>query len=133
MMKPQGACHSTVADARDRRPSTISRSPSTQGGAPLAREEEWRLAAIASDLLALPAGPSPNFLLMDWTDQHYRAFHRLMRRRTLYAEMVASAARVELNRSDLCKGIRSCSIISVPGSAVTKRASGVSSGILVHQ
>ena len=34
---------------------------------------------------------------MDWTDQHYRAFHRLMRRRTLYAEMVASAARVELN------------------------------------
>jgi hypothetical protein len=36
--------------------------------------------------------------------------------------MVASAARVELNRSDLCKGIRSCSIISVPGSAVTKRA-----------
>jgi hypothetical protein len=50
----------------------------------------------------------------------------------LYAEMVASAARVELNRSDLCKGIRSCSIILVPGSAVTKRASGVSSGILVH-
>ena len=40
--------------------------------------------------------------MMDWTDQHYRASHRLMRRRTLYAEMVASAARVELNRSDLC-------------------------------
>ena len=47
--------------------------------------------------------------------------------------MVASAARVEPNRSDLCKRIRSSSIISVPGSAVTKRASGVSSGILVHR
>jgi hypothetical protein len=47
--------------------------------------------------------------------------------------MVASAARAEINRSDLCKRIRSCSIISVPGSAVTKRASGVSSGILVHE
>src|SRR5216683_2540818 len=47
--------------------------------------------------------------------------------------MVASAALGELNRSDLCKGTRSCSIISVPRSAVTKRASGVSSGILVHQ
>jgi hypothetical protein len=47
--------------------------------------------------------------------------------------MVASAARVEINRSDLCKRIRSCSIISVPGSAVTKRASGASSGILVHE
>src|SRR6267142_6253972 len=46
--------------------------------------------------------------------------------------MVASAALGELNRSDLCKGTRSCSIISVPRSAVTKRASGVSSGILVH-
>jgi hypothetical protein len=57
----------------------------------------------------------------------------LMRHRTFYAEMVASAAVIELNRSNLCKGTRSCSIISVPGSAVTKRASGVSSGILVHQ
>jgi hypothetical protein len=48
-------------------------------------------------------------------------------------EMVASAARVELNRFDLCKRIRSCSIISFPGSAVTKRASRVSSGIFLHQ
>jgi hypothetical protein len=47
--------------------------------------------------------------------------------------MVASAALVEFNRSDLCKGTRSCSIISFLGSAVIKRASGVSSGILVDQ
>jgi gentisate 1,2-dioxygenase len=40
---------------------------------------------------------------------------------------------VDGNRSDLCKRIRSCSIISVPGSTVTKRASGVASGILVHR
>ena len=33
----------------------------------------------------------------------------------------------------ICEGIRSCPIISVPGSAVTKCASGVSSGILVHR
>ena len=33
----------------------------------------------------------------------------------------------------LCRSKRSCSIISVPGSAVTERASGVSSGIFVHQ
>jgi hypothetical protein len=33
----------------------------------------------------------------------------------------------------LCKGTRSCLIILVPGSGVTKRASGVSSRILVHQ
>jgi hypothetical protein len=71
--------------------------------------------------------------LMDWTDQHCRSSHRLMRCRTLHAEMVASAALVEFNRSDFCKRTRSCSIISVPGSALTKRASGVSSGILVHQ
>jgi hypothetical protein len=32
----------------------------------------------------------------------------------------------------LCKGTRSCSITSVPRSAVTKRASGVSCGMLVH-
>ena len=51
----------------------------------------------------------------------------------LYAETVASAARVKLNHSDLCKPIRSCSIISVPGSAVTKRASGVSRRMLVDQ
>ena len=57
---------------------------------------------------------------------------RVIRRRTFYAEMVASAALVEFDRSDLCKGTRSCLIISVPGGAVTKRASGVSSGILVH-
>jgi hypothetical protein len=47
--------------------------------------------------------------------------------------MVASVALVEFDRSDLCKGIRSCSIISVPGRAATKRARGVSSGILVDQ
>jgi hypothetical protein len=58
---------------------------------------------------------------------------RVIRRRPLYAEMVASAALVEFDRSDLCKGTRSCLIISVPGGAVTKCASGVSSGILVHQ
>jgi hypothetical protein len=40
---------------------------------------------------------------------------------------------VDGNGSDLCKRVRSCSIISVPGSTVTKRASGVASGILVHQ
>jgi hypothetical protein len=50
-----------------------------------------------------------------------------------YTEMVASATLVGLNRSDLCRDNRSCSNISVPGSAVTKRASGVSSGIFVHQ
>jgi hypothetical protein len=71
--------------------------------------------------------------LMDWTDQHCRSSHRLMRCRPLHAEMVASAALVEFNRSDFCKRTRSCSIISVPGSALTKRASGVSSGILVDQ
>src|SRR5258706_8306000 len=71
--------------------------------------------------------------MMDWTDRHCRASHRLMRCRALYTEMVASAALVGLNRSDLCRGDRSCSIISVPGSAVTKRASGVPSGIFVHQ
>src|SRR5713226_533824 len=71
--------------------------------------------------------------LMDWTDRHCRASHRLMRCRALYTEMVASAALVGLNRSDLCRGDRSCSIISVPGSAVTKRASGVPSGIFVHE
>ena len=49
------------------------------------------------------AVPGPNFPLMDWTDQHCPAFYRLMRRRTLYAEMVASAAVVELNCSNLCK------------------------------
>jgi len=49
------------------------------------------------------------------------------------SEMVASAALAEFNRSDFCKRTRSCSTISVPGSALTKRASGVSSGILVHQ
>jgi len=32
----------------------------------------------------------------------------------------------------MLRGIESGRIISVPGSAVTKRASGVSSGILVH-
>ena len=37
------------------------------------------------------------------------------------------------DRSELCRSKRSCSIISVPGSTVTKRASGVSSGIFVHQ
>jgi hypothetical protein len=41
---------------------------------------------------------------MGWIDQHCCAFHRLMRRRTLNAEMVASAAVVELNCSNLCKG-----------------------------
>ena len=41
--------------------------------------------------------------LMDWTDQHCRSSHRLMRCRTLHAEMVASAALVESNRSDFCK------------------------------
>ena len=52
----------------------------------------------------------------------------------LYTEMVApAAARVGLNRSDLCRDNRSCSNVSVPGSAVTKRASGVSIGIFVHQ
>jgi hypothetical protein len=54
-------------------------------------------------------------------------------RRTLFAEMVASAAVVKFGRSGLCKGSRLCLIILVPGGAVTKRASGVSSGILVHQ
>jgi tRNA-dihydrouridine synthase len=49
--------------------------------------------------------------LMDWTDQHCRSSHRLMRCRSLHAEMVASAALVEFNRSDFCKGTRSCSII----------------------
>jgi hypothetical protein len=34
------------------------------------------------------------------------------------------------DRSELCRSKRSCSIISVPGSAVTERASGVSSGFL---
>ncbi len=48
-------------------------------------------------------------------------------------ERAAGLRRVEFDRSDLCKATRSCSIISVPGSTVTKRASGVSSGILVHQ
>src|SRR5882724_1599139 len=47
-------------------------------------------------------------------------------------ERAAGLRRVEFDRSDLCKATRSCSIISVPGSTVTKRASGVSSGILVH-
>ena len=41
--------------------------------------------------------------------------------------------RLGLNRSDWFRNKRSCSIISVPGSAVTSRASGVSSGIFVHQ
>ena len=41
--------------------------------------------------------------LMDWTDQHCRSSHRLMRCRPLHAEMVASAALVEFNRSDFCK------------------------------
>jgi hypothetical protein len=58
---------------------------------------------------------------------------RLMRHRPPHIEMVASTVRVELNRSDLCKHIRSCSIIWVLGSAVTKCASGVLSGIFVHQ
>ena len=47
-------------------------------------------------------------------------------------ERAAGLRRVEFDRSDLCKATRSCSIISVPGSTVTKRASGVSSGILVQ-
>jgi len=36
---------------------------------------------------------------------------RVIRRRTPYAEMVASAALVEFDRSDLCKGTRSCLIM----------------------
>jgi hypothetical protein len=49
----------------------------------------------------------------------------------LYTEMVApAAALVGLNRSNLCRDNRSC---SVPGSAATKRASGVLSEIFVHQ
>src|SRR5438445_7346347 len=51
-----------------------------------------------------------------------------MRRGTaLYAELMASTAIIEL------KSIRSCLIISIARSAVTKRASGVSSGTFVHQ
>src|SRR5713101_2535741 len=49
----------------------------------------------------------------------------------LYTEMVAlAAALVGLNRSNLCRDNRSC---SVPRSAATKRASGALSGIFVHQ
>jgi hypothetical protein len=46
---------------------------------------------------------SPNFLWMDWTDQHGRATSRDKTRHPS-AEMVASAALVEFDRSDLCKG-----------------------------
>ena len=46
-----------------------------------------------------------------------------------YGMVAPAAALVGLNRSDLCRDNRSC---SVPGSA-TERASGVLSGIFVHQ
>ncbi len=71
--------------------------------------------------------------LMDWTDQHCRASHRLMRRRTPLCRDGGISRTCGVHRSDFCKGTRSCSIILVPGSALTKRASGVASGILVHQ
>jgi len=77
-------------------------------------------------------GTSPYFRWMDWTDQHCRATSR-DEAVPLHVEMVASAALVEFDHSDFCEGTRSRSIISVPDQPVTKRAAGVSSGILVHQ
>jgi hypothetical protein len=47
--------------------------------------------------------------------------------------MAASAAVLEFSCYNSCEGTGSCSIIPVSVSAVTKRATGVSSGILVHQ
>lgn len=46
---------------------------------------------------------------------------------------LAPATLLGLNRSNLRRGNRSCSIVSVPGLTVTKRASRVLSGIFVHQ
>ena len=67
---------------------------------------------------------------MDWIDGMW-CLPLLTRGYALYIEMVApAAALVGLNRSNLCGDNKSC---SVPGSAATKRASRVLSGIFVHQ
>jgi hypothetical protein len=71
--------------------------------------------------------------LMDWTDQHCRASHRRMRRRTPLCRDggICRAYGVQPLRFLQRHQIMLDHLVS--GSGLTKRASGVSSGILVHQ